>query len=152
MIRQMESSDVEACARIIGITPFFQDYGFSADAAQRSLNRGLTDTRNILRVLEHAGDVGGFAWFVPNGAFDRSGYLRLLAVHPEHAGKGMGRLLMANLEDEFLQANGIVLLVTESNDPARRFYSALGYTDCGVLRDYVRPGVHERMYFKQASN
>ncbi len=92
--------------------------------------------------------MAGFAWFVRRGAFDRSGYLRLIAVDDRFLGRGAGQLLMAELERRHLARGGIVLLAAATNVGAHRFYERLGYRHVGELPDYVKPGLHERIYYK----
>jgi ribosomal protein S18 acetylase RimI-like enzyme len=50
---------------------------------------------------------------------------------------------MRALEERFLAAGGIALLVTHTNTRARKFYQALGYEHVGPIADYVHPGVSE---------
>jgi ribosomal protein S18 acetylase RimI-like enzyme len=146
----MQPHHVEACAEIVGRLELFQTYMYKPEAARRQLLAALEEGHADLLVAEAQGEVAGFAWFVPRGAFDRSGYLRLIAVDDRSAGKGAGRLLMQTLEGKHLSRGGIVLLAAADNPGAHRFYERLGYKHVGVLPDYVAPGLHERIYFKPA--
>jgi ribosomal protein S18 acetylase RimI-like enzyme len=94
----------------------------------------------------------GFALFVRGAGFLRSTYLRLIVVDSTQKRAGIGRALIARMEKEALKPHGILLLVTSKNHRARRFYEALGYRKVGLLRDYVRPGLHECLYFKPAES
>ena len=152
----LERRHLDACAAIVGGLELFVPYGFDAGSARRLLSAALTDARAELLVVEASpiaaapGEpaVAGFAWFVTRGAFDRSGYLRLIAVGDRFHGRGAGRLLMAELERRHLAQGGIVLLAAAANPGAQRFYERLGYRHVGELPDYVKPGLHERIYYK----
>ena len=92
----------------------------------------------------------GFAWVVHRGAFDRSAYLRLIAVRADSHGRGVGRALMADVEAAVLGKAALMLLVTKDNAAARGFYERMGYQLIGTLPSYVQPGVDECIYFKPA--
>lgn len=57
----------------------------------------------------------------------RHGELTLCYVHPQHAGAGVGRLLLAAVESQAL-AWGIERISLISTTTARQFYLAHGYT------------------------
>jgi ribosomal protein S18 acetylase RimI-like enzyme len=144
---------LDSCAAIVGGLELFRRYELTADRARRLLAVALEEGRAELLVLEAPGDppvVAGFVWFVPRGAFDRSGYLRLIAVDDRFQGRGVGKQLLAELERRHLQRGGIVLLASATNSEAHRFYERLGYRHVGELPDYVKPGLHERIYYKPA--
>lgn len=151
-VRPLRSSDVVDCARLVGDAPFFRGYGVEPAAIARGLVAALDEPRAVL--VGAVDDVGvrGFAWFVRRGAFDRSGYLRLLAVRGDQQRGGVGRALMEHLEAEFLSPTGIALLVSETNTAAQRFYQRLGYRRVGTLAGYVKSGVSEHLYFKPAAS
>lgn len=151
-IDAMAPEDLPRAASIVGRLELFQRYDFTAAAAQQQLAAALTDpARNDLRVARAAVDaqVTGFAWLVRRGAFDRSAYLRLIAVDPEVAGRGTGRSLMSALEADHLEPTGIVLMVNEANAVARSFYESLGYACVGRIPAYVRAGETECVYWRR---
>jgi ribosomal protein S18 acetylase RimI-like enzyme len=145
---------LDSCAAIVGRLELFRPYQLTADGARRLLATALGEGRAELLVVEEPGSdppvVAGFVWFVPRGAFDRSGYLRLIAVDDRFRGRGVGKLLLAELERRHLQRGGIVLLAAATNTEAHRFYERLGYGQIGELPDYVKPGLDERIYYKPA--
>lgn len=148
-VRPMRSADLPACAAIVARTPLFARYGLSSEAVSRQLGAALDEPRSTMLVATGPGDaLLGFAWFVERGAFDRSGYLRLIAVAPEQTRSGLGRALIAALEARHLARGGIVLLAAEDNALAHRFYEGLGYAHVGDLPAYVGSGLDERIYFK----
>ena len=148
VVTPLETSHLEACGSIIGRSRFFQEYGVKRDSLVETLREGLEKPNYDLRVAQISGTTVGFAWLVKRGSFDRSAYLRLIAVDENHLGHGIGRTLMESLEEDYLKATDMTLLVTSDNLSARAFYERLGYGYIGTLPDYVKPNVDECLYFK----
>ncbi len=65
--------------------------------------------------------------------------LLLIAVHPAHRGKGLGRKLMEHFEkDARLRGASQMFLEMRSNNPAERLYRSCGYSSVGKRKDYYR--------------
>lgn len=149
IVRPLRAADLASCAAIVAQTSVFAAYGMSAEAVARQLAEALDDPRSAVLVAAAPADTPlAVAWFVERGAFDRSGYLRLIAVAPGRTRSGLGRALIAALEQRYLMRGGIVLLAAYDNALAHRFYEGLGYGHVGDLPAYVGSGLHERIYFK----
>lgn len=150
ILRHLEPEDVPTLAQIIDDTPFYQAYPVRGSSIARSLRQCITqDEHHMVHVATHQNHPVGFAWYLPNGAFGRSHYLRLLAVDPKHQHIGIGRKLLAFGEEHFLHPHGLCLLVTADNTTARAFYERLNYIHIGTLPNYVREGRDECIYIKQ---
>ena len=72
--------------------------------------------------------------------------LLLIAIHPDHRGKGLGRKLM----EQFLtiaRNNGAknVFLEMRANNPAEKLYKACGFEPIGRRKDYYRTTDGERI-------
>jgi len=148
-IVSMGRKNLDACSRIVdGMAPFHR-YGLSGAAIGRMLGAALEEGRSDLRVARDERDeVLGLAWLVPRGAFDRSGYLRLIAVDEASRRDGVGHALVAALEETHLRRGGIFVLVSRDNEEAQRFYETLGYQNTGVLPGYLRPDLDELVFYK----
>ncbi len=96
-----------------------------------------------------SGTAIGFVWAVRRGAFDRSGYISLLAVESSQRGGGVGVALLTAAEDYLRPAPDVILLCTDYNTGAQRFYERHGYVRVGVLPDYILSGVAELIYRKR---
>jgi len=139
------------CAAIIDSNDLFARYGYVGQTCREQLRQALDNPRHDVRVAMSdriQQEPLGFAWLIENGAFDRSAYLRLIAVDPRAQRSGAGRTLMRALEARHLERSGILLLAADTNTAAHRFYESLGYTDIGLLRGYVVAGMDERVYYK----
>ena len=74
------------------------------------------------------------------------GELYLLFVHPNHAGRGVGRTLLAAAH-EVLRSAGcseVFLYTHEQNTRAIAVYEAAGYRRDGTVRESDFRGVHQR--------
>ncbi len=102
------------------------------------------------------GLTAGFAWYIERGGFGLSGYLKLLGVHPNLRGRGVGGLLLEHTERLTLAAGcrDLLLMVSDFNLDAQEFYHDHGYTQVGGIPDYEAPGITElilRKHLAEAS-
>jgi ribosomal-protein-alanine N-acetyltransferase len=65
-----------------------------------------------------------------------------IAVHPEHRGCGLGRMLLEAVlaEGRAARARAVFLEVRAGNVVARRLYRHAGFREVGVRRGYYGPG------------
>jgi ribosomal protein S18 acetylase RimI-like enzyme len=83
-------------------------------------------------VCEESGEILGFA--MGDG---RSGEVLVLAVLPEHEGRGIGRRLLSSVQDWLFSRGHSELWLLENPDPAVRaygFYRSLGWLPTGEFR------------------
>jgi ribosomal protein S18 acetylase RimI-like enzyme len=125
-------------------------YGLTAERAQQRLEQGIARGDIAITADLDEKTACGFALCIPDGIFDRSAYLRWIAVHPDHAGAGIGSALLAAVEERSLAyGSDLFLLAADHNTGAHRFYERHGYRQTGVLTDYVVSGVSELLYWKR---
>jgi ribosomal protein S18 acetylase RimI-like enzyme len=147
-IRPLEVQDIPRCAQIMASNPLWQRYQVTAESASQRLAKGFSQSATIL-VAETEGQVTGFVWYVEKGAFNRSGYIMLIGVDPEAQHLGIGAALMDAAEQILFQlGKDVILLVSDFNLGAQRFYQRRGYQQVGAIPDYVLPGVTEYIYRK----
>lgn len=146
-IRPFRSEDVPAAAAIIAATPLWSErYGIDRQRAEDML-RAAVERGEGLFAADSAGLLAGFAWYLPRGAFAKSGYLRLIGVSPALRGGGVGSALLA--EVEYAVGGDLVILVSDFNHDAQRFYLRHGYAEAGRLPGYVLPDVAELILWKR---
>lgn len=144
-LRSLRAADIPACAALVGATPLWQTYGYSAARCARDLATALA-RGDELHVLVAGAVISGLAWVIPRGGFGRTRYLKLLVVEERSRGRRLGEQLLRSSE-----ARGdLMLLVSDFNHRARRFYARQGYLRVGALPGYVLPGVTEIAMYKQA--
>jgi ribosomal protein S18 acetylase RimI-like enzyme len=146
-IRAMISQDLPACAQIMAENSLWQRYGVTAESAMKRLSSGLENDATILVAQDQ--NVVGFLWYVQKGAFQRSGYVMLIGVAPEAQSLGVGAQLMDEAERiMFTTSRDVILLVSDFNLSAQRFYKRRGYYQIGAIPDYVLPGITELIFRK----
>jgi GNAT superfamily N-acetyltransferase len=141
MIRPATPADVPTIARLIRALAEYERLADKVALDEGRLREHLFGLRPYAEVLiaEEAGAVVGFALFFPNYStfLARPGlYLEDLFVLPEHRGKGHGKALLAALARLALERGCARLdwMVLKWNEPALRFYRALG---AGPLDDWT---------------
>jgi ribosomal protein S18 acetylase RimI-like enzyme len=147
-INFIQPADIPACVQIMLANPLWDRYGVTAASAEKMFNRALAANATILTAtLEN--EIAGFVWYVTHGAWDRSGYIRLIGVSPHHQGKRVGEDLMRAAEEQMAEkVSDVFLLVSDFNTGAQHFYQRLGYTQVGSIPAYVQPGIAELIFFK----
>lgn len=147
-LRPAQLQDTHPCARLMAQLPLWQRYQVSEDQALHLFEEGLRRQANII-VAEIDGNLAGFIWYTPRGAFERSGYIRLIGVRADLHSQGVGQALMTHAEAQlFGEVDDIFLLVSDFNEAAHRFYRRHGYTQVGTIPDYVLPGISELIFRK----
>lgn len=145
MIRNMIAADFEALAAWMVTVPLWQRYGLTTARAITQFENA--QTRGDLLLTAERGEPVGFAWVMPQAAFGRSAYLRLIGVKPDVMGHGIGAALLNSVESQVAEA--LFLLVSDFNTEAQRFYQRQGYTQIGAIPDYVVAGITELIYWKR---
>lgn len=141
-----------ALAAIMAAEPLLQDYGMTPEKASARIERICADPESLL-VVASAGAQGGaqalgFAWVDRGGGFGVSPYLRLLAVAQDAQGRGVGKLLVAEMERQVMGAYGLFALCNSRNARALQFYQSLGYAVLGEIPGFVQAGQDEKILFK----
>ena len=95
----------------------------------------------------------GIAYYAPERMTSGTWNLYLIAVRPEHQGKGRGAAMVRHFEDA-LRARGERLLLVEtagldSFEATRRFYRKCGYEKEARIRDFYDAGV-DKIVFRKA--
>lgn len=66
----------------------------------------------------------------------RKGWINRLAVHPQHRGRGIGRVLLRVAENELESRGALIIaaLIEVDNLSSRRLFEQTGYADYGEIR------------------
>ncbi|MGD9947165.1 MAG: GNAT family N-acetyltransferase [Desulfobulbus sp.] len=115
--------------------------GYGAPALGRYLTAPDSGLKRFAVQVESTETIGvacvRFPWL-------RGPYLELLAVFPAAQGRGVGRTLLAWMEEQArLSANNLWTVTSEFNTKARQFYQAAGFVEVAPLPDLVATGESE---------
>ncbi len=143
-IRPLRRADIAACATLVAETPLWQRYRYDQARCTADLREALARGDDLHVAVSGAKTVVGLAWVLPRGAFGRVPYLKLLAVASAVRSQGVGPRLLAAAE----QYGKLMLLVSDFNRRARRFYARNGYRRVGTLPGFALPDVTEIVLFK----
>jgi ribosomal protein S18 acetylase RimI-like enzyme len=98
-------------------------------------------------VAEEKGLVLGLIVVQPDFLFGR--FIALLAVRPEAGGKGIGRALVARVEQQtFKTRRWLYVSSDNANQAAARFYRKLGFARAARLPGLIRDGRTEILWRK----
>jgi GNAT superfamily N-acetyltransferase len=144
-IRRAAATDVAAMARLHAeAMAAGMALGATKETDLEALHEAaLVDPQRFVLVAELDGEVVGMAHIVPSGAANapHRAEVQRVAVAAAARGTGVGRGLMASVEQAALE-RGVTLLwlTTHDDSDACAFYEAVGYTKVGVMPSYsLRP-------------
>ncbi|WP_305044486.1 GNAT family N-acetyltransferase [Geoalkalibacter sp.] len=153
-MRNLKATDVPDLVRILEATGAFNDeeVGVAVELLGIVLNDHAQQDYEVA-VAEVQGRVAGYVLFGPvpltQGNFD----LYWIAVDPACQGHGVGRKLMAHVEEQARARGGrLVCLETSSQgsyERTRRFYEQAGYVEESRIRDFYKPGDDRLTYVKR---
>jgi ribosomal-protein-alanine acetyltransferase len=115
-----------------------ENAAFASDRIKRpSFRRLLSSPTAFILVCEQSGKCAGYA-LVLTRAKSRRARLYSLAVHPDHAGQGLGAELLQRCETlaKSKNARSLGLEVRTDNLTAIALYSACRYEQIGVVAGY----------------
>ncbi len=109
--------------------------------------RRMARARHVLIARERE-QVLGILVFQPEFLLGR--FIALLAVRPDAAGRGVGRALVAAVEEETFESRRWLWVSSDSrNTAAARFYCKLGFSRVARLPDLIREDRNEILWRKQ---
>ena len=120
-----------ACAADIPAVAALEALCFSRPWRAEDFADMLTDPARTLLVAETDGAFSGY--IAACTVLDETDIMTV-AVPPALRGRGAGRALVRALLDKV--GGAVYLEVRKSNAPARALYAALGFSECGIRKNY----------------
>ena len=118
---------------------FIEEECFSCPWSEESFIECLNNDRFYFVGLYESGSLIGYGSLV---SILDEGDIANIAVRTDRRGKGYGRMLISDLENE-AKRRGVIYLhleVRESNSPARHLYESVGFEIDGIRKNYyTRP-------------
>ncbi len=139
------STDRDAVRRIVTATGFFRpdEVDIAVELVDERLSKGERSGYEFV-FAEVDDGVAGYACYGPIGCTIGSFDLYWIAVDPAQQGRGLGRLLIAEVERRIAAAGGRTVYAETSGrrdyEPTRTFYQRCGYHVASVLPDFYDIG------------
>lgn len=153
-IRPAIPADIEAFKQIVGATEMMPE-----DAVEDIMMSYFENAANneifgeICMACERDGKVLGLTYAREEEMAHRVWNLLLIAVAPHAQNQGLGRAMVAHLEDYLRQHKRRMLIIDTSTDPAfevtQKFYQQLGYTHVSTIPDFWSEGDDKVTYQKK---
>jgi ribosomal protein S18 acetylase RimI-like enzyme len=140
----LQSRHRDALASILRRTPEFKEDDHEVALELIDLGIRKEDTYRFWVEEDEKGSARGYICFGPTpmtrGTFD----LYWVCVDPEAKGKGIGRGLVARMEEELQREGARLVRVETAGSPeyaaTRAFYDAIKYEVVARIRDFYWPG------------
>jgi ribosomal protein S18 acetylase RimI-like enzyme len=138
---QVVAADSAAVSRIVQATGFFRsdEVDVAVELVEERLAKGVASGYHFV-FAEMEGSVAGYACYGPIACTIGSYDLYWIAVDPKWQGRGMGRLLLCEVEQQIRQCAGRHIYIETSGrpqyQPTRAFYERSGYEVVAVLQEF----------------
>lgn len=148
--------DVSAVREIVSSSGFFSpaEIDVAVELVEEHLTKGEASGYLFL-FAEEDGRTVGYACYGPIACTTASYDLYWIAVHADHRGRGLGRVLSREVEQLIAKRGGTrVYAETSSRDqyePTRAFYERCGYIRDAEMRDFYAPGDGKVVYVRVLS-
>ncbi|MFH1152719.1 MAG: GNAT family N-acetyltransferase [Pseudomonadota bacterium] len=146
-------TDVEQIRALVEATGFFRpdEVEVAAELVQERLEKGPAS--GYYFVIAHKADrIIGYGCYGPIPCTLTSYDIYWIAVSPDLQGRGLGKIILTEMERLIAEARGINAYVETSTQPryasTRSFYEQCGYHCDVVLDDFYSPGDGKAMYSK----
>lgn len=153
MIVPLQDKHVEACAHIMSENYLWQRYSVTLATAETLFREGLNTQEAQIYVSLDNDTITGFIWYYLRGTFHHGGYIRLIGVHPDYHGQGIGTQLMQSAETSIMiHTPHLFLLSSHFNQQAHLFYNRLGYDLIGECPNFAQDGISEMIFYKRLTS
>ncbi len=154
-IRKMISQDRDVILDIIENTNMFTQA--EIDVAMELIDIFLIHKEQkdyIIYVAENEGkEVVGYLCYGPTPATEGTFDLYWIAVSPNMQNQGIGKELLAYVENEILKQNGRLIIIETSSQPkyapTHQFYTKNNYQIEARIKDFYRPGDNRLIFVKR---
>lgn len=152
--RDVRQSDIETVKEIVSSTGFFQDHEIpvAAELVEETVAKGKESGYEFV-FIETGGKTVGYACYGLIPCTKTSYDLYWIVVHNDHRGKGLGKVLLNEVEKEIKEWNGSAIYIETSDKelyaPTHKFYESAGCQLEATFADFYDVGDHKRVYVKR---
>lgn len=150
LIRELNNQDKPEISLLMSSTQIFQDEEI---AHVTEIFDGNRDAAIWFGSFDSDNNMNGVAYCVPVEMTNKTWNVLMLLVHPEYHRCGIGKSLMNRIEKTLSDESQRLLIVETSSsdgfDIARKFYSAIGFSQQGVIENYYDENDHKVTFAKK---
>ncbi|MEL7435727.1 MAG: GNAT family N-acetyltransferase, partial [Chloroflexota bacterium] len=117
MIVPLSEEHIQPCAQIMAGNHLWKHYCVTLSSAETLFDEGFNAQDAQIYVSLNDDSVTGFIWYYLHGTFHQGGYIRLLGVHPDYQGQGIGKRVLEKLKARY-EGFHMHMLVAESETTA----------------------------------
>jgi GNAT superfamily N-acetyltransferase len=145
--------DVEQIRTLVNDTGFFRpdEVEIAAELIQERLEKG-PESGYYFVIACQGGKIIGYGCYGPIPCTLTSFDIYWIAVSPEHQGRGLGKIILTEMEHLIHESSGKKAYVETSTQPGyastRSFYEHCGYHCDVILDDFYAPGDGKAIYSK----
>lgn len=152
MIRPASPTDAPAIIALAESAAMFDEDGLALVA--ETLDGHPSDTGALWFVADEDGVVG-VVYAIQEPMADRVWNVLMLIVSSGHYGQGVGKTLMAHVEEAVVERGARLLVVetsgTDGYDRARSLYAACGFDEEARIRDFYEAGDDKIVFTKSVA-
>ncbi|MEL6406266.1 MAG: GNAT family N-acetyltransferase [Chloroflexota bacterium] len=150
MIVPLREEHILPCAQIMAGNHLWKHYCVTLSSAETLFDEGFNAQDAQIYVSLNDDTVRGFIWYYLQGTFHNGGYIRLLGVHTDYQGQGIGAQLLQSAEKNIVtHTPHLFLLASDFNHRAHQFYNRLGYDIIGECPNFAQGGTSEMIFYKR---
>ena len=144
-IRPTTPEDTDALVALTEATGLFKPLEVEALAeVLADYHAGTSEAGHVSITVVEEGVPFGFAYYAPAAMTDRAWHLWWIVVRKDAQGRGLGKQLMRQVEEDIRARRGRVLFIETGSlphyEPTRQFYRNLGYEQHALLKDFYADG------------
>lgn len=128
------------------------DQSIAMDLVDFAIQNPRQNDYDFILAFDGAEQLIGYACFGPTPLTDRTFDLYWIAVDPDFASQGVGKVLLKKVEEEILGQKGRMIIIETSSGPeyapSRGFYLRNNYLLAETIKDFFSEGEDRVTYVK----
>ncbi len=149
-------SDIMAVSEILTSTGFFYDHEIpvAMELVEEAVTKGKESGYEFV-FIDINGKPAGYACYGLIPCTKTSYDLYWIVVHNNYRGKGLGKIILGEVEKDVTAWGGTAIYIETSDKkqyiPTQKFYESAGCTLEATFTDFYDIGDHKRVYVKRIS-
>ncbi len=149
------TADIESIREVIVSTGFFYDHEIdvAVELVEERLDKGLDESGYYFLFADTDGKTVAYACYGTIACTVGSYDLYWIATHNDYRGKGIGKDLLRQVENDIKRMGGRAIYIETSArpkyEPTQKFYDSCGYLREALLKDFYAENDHKIIFSKK---